>query len=97
MILSGLVCGVTPADPGYGRWRVAPCPGGIAKASTTVPTVKGDIRVSYKVTEGGMTLYVKAPKGTTGEIVVPQGYKDEGKILKAGSSGHWKFFKISKR
>lgn len=97
MILSGLVCGVTPAEPGYGRWRVAPCPAGITEASATVPTVRGDIRVSYKETDEGMTLSVNAPKGTTGEIVIPQGYRDEEKTMKAGSAGHWKFYKINKR
>lgn len=91
-VLAGMVCGVEPAAPGYERWRVAPCPADITEATTTVPTIKGNITASYKVTAEGMTLTVDAPNGLKGEVVIPKGYQNEGYVFTDEGSGEW-FFK----
>lgn len=91
VILSSIVCGVTPAEPGYAKWQVAPQPVGINAAKTTVPTVKGLMSVSFRVTGDVMSLVVKAPKGILGQIVVPQGYKGENQIIQVKGSGKWTF------
>ena len=82
-ILSAYVCGVIPLEAGYGKWQVAPCSAGIRKASTVVPAVKGPLTASFVVTDDAITITVKAPRGLSGELVVPRGYEHEGQVIAA--------------
>ena len=47
-ILSQYVCGITPTEAGYKAYRIAPQPTGVKEAEILVPTVKGNIKVSFK-------------------------------------------------
>lgn len=95
IILSGMVCGVTPIEPGYGKWQVAPQPVDINSAMTVVPTIKGLLKVSFHISGNVLSLTVKAPKGTSGQIVVPQGYEGENHVIPVKGSGKWTFYKHS--
>ncbi|MFC5407531.1 alpha-L-rhamnosidase C-terminal domain-containing protein [Cohnella soli] len=67
------VLGVTPMEPGYARIRIAPCPGPLTWAEGTVPTVRGDVRVSWSVREGRFELSVTAPDGVPVVVNLPDG------------------------
>ncbi|MBD8608775.1 family 78 glycoside hydrolase catalytic domain [Aeromicrobium sp. CFBP 8757] len=68
---SGLF-GIQPLTPGYETFRVLPQPGDLAKASITVPTVKGTIGTSFDHdAQGRMELAVSVPGNTTATVHVP--------------------------
>lgn len=93
MILSGIVCGVQPLEAGYACWRVAPCPTGLRHARTVVPTVKGTLMVSFEVAPDGITITVKAPRHTSGQVVIPVGYAHANQVIEVKGSGQWTFRK----
>lgn len=65
------ILGVTPLTPGYGKVRIAPCPGDLSCISGTVRTVKGDITISCA--DG--ILDVQTPAGMETEIIPPPGVR----------------------
>lgn len=76
-LLTQSVLGVRPTGVGYTRWEVRLLRerGGVVWARGAVPTPRGQIEVEWR-DEGGLTVGVRAPEGTAGEICVPVG--DEG-------------------
>ena len=68
-ILSQYVCGVAPTEVGYKAYRIAPQPTGLKEAETLVPTVKGNIKVSFKDDEKNFQLQVSSPQGSQASIV----------------------------
>lgn len=72
-LLTNQVLGVRPVEPGYASWRVEPHPGDLRWAEGRVPTPRGPIEVRWKQRRGGMRLYVSAPRGTRGTVVLPDG------------------------
>jgi hypothetical protein len=72
--LSEHVLGVTPVEPGYAEWRVAPQLGDLRWAQGQVPTPSGPIKVRWsRRGHGRLRLAVDAPAGTRGTIVPPAG------------------------
>ena len=69
--LTQQVLGVTPVDPGYATWNIAPHPGGLAWAAGAVPTKFGEIAVSWSSNADSFALRVMAPVGTSGTITIP--------------------------
>lgn len=47
-ILNQYLCGVSPILPGYKEFAVCPQPANIRQAETKIPTVNGNIKVSYE-------------------------------------------------
>ena len=70
-ILSQYVCGVAPTEVGYKAYRIAPQPTGLKEAETLVPTVKGNIKVSFKDDEKNFQLQVSSPQGAQATICLP--------------------------
>lgn len=75
-LMSNYVLGVTPLEPGFGRWQVYPVVdgGNLSWARGIVPTPNGDIGVSWEKQDGdgGSVLHLEviAPEGTKGTICV---------------------------
>ncbi|MBO3746138.1 hypothetical protein J5X84_08690 [Streptosporangiaceae bacterium NEAU-GS5] len=71
--LTELVLGITPVDPGYATWSIAPHPGALAWAQGGVPSKYGDIGVSWLslAPVSSFTMHADTPRGTTGTIAVP--------------------------
>jgi alpha-L-rhamnosidase len=67
------VLGVTPVDPGYATWSIAPHPGDLTWAQGAVPTKYGEITVQWLSTAPAFVLHADTPRGTTGAITVPAG------------------------
>lgn len=95
-ILSQYVCGVAPTEVGYKAYRIAPQPTGLKEAETLVPTVKGNIKVSFKDDEKNFQLQVSSPQGAQATICLPSPCKavtlngelvwQKGKKLLSGNS-----------
>ncbi|WP_433185882.1 family 78 glycoside hydrolase catalytic domain [Actinoallomurus sp. CA-150999] len=90
--------GVTVTAPGAAQIRVRPPASGLTSASGTVPTQRGDVRVSWHKTGGRMTLSVDVPVNVKAEIDLPTtgqvevkgdatyaGRRDGGTVYEAGS------------
>lgn len=65
--LSAGVAGVTPAEPGYARVRIAPRPGDLTRVEARLETVRGSISVEVDV--AARTVTVNTP--VRGELVFP--------------------------
>ncbi len=55
------VLGVTPLAPAFRKFSVRPYPGRLLHASGAIPTLSGDIRVSWRQTSAGLALEVEHP------------------------------------
>lgn len=66
--LSAHVLGVTPLEPGFRRFQVAPQPSGLASAAGRYPTPAGDILVSWKLAGANVELELTVPAGTSGSV-----------------------------
>jgi alpha-L-rhamnosidase len=71
--LSRWVLGVRPLRPGYAEYVVDPHPGDLAWACGAVPTPAGPIRIAWQQDAGSQTVWLDAPEGTSGVVLVPQG------------------------
>lgn len=70
-IMSQYVCGIFPTKPGYEEYRIYPQPAGIKHAETSVPTVKGNIQVSFTNDSKEFALNVSSPDGMKAIICLP--------------------------
>ncbi|GAA4624578.1 hypothetical protein GCM10023196_025280 [Actinoallomurus vinaceus] len=74
--------GVTVTAPGAAQIRVRPPASGLASASGTVPTQRGDVRVSWHRSGGRLTLSVDVPVNVKAEIDLPT----TGKVWATGDA-----------
>ena len=66
------VGGVSPAEPGYRRVRVAPQPGGgLTWAKTSLRTRQGEVRVAWETVHGELRCDVTLPAGVTADVELP--------------------------
>jgi len=63
VLLPKNVLGVRPIAPGWSEVRIAPQTGGLEWAEGTIPTPRGEIRVSWKMINGKMDLTYQVPEG----------------------------------
>ena len=77
--------GITPLEPGFRRFRVAPAPGpGISWATTRFDSRHGRIESAWRQDDGGpFELRVVVPPNTDAEVVLPDGQRHD-----AGSGTH---------
>jgi alpha-L-rhamnosidase len=85
--LSDHVLGVTPVEPGYGEWRIAPQVGDLRWARGQVPTPYGAIKVRWSRNrrDTRLRLEVAVPEGTTGTIVPPLSWRTSRVLLDGAS------------
>lgn len=104
-ILSQYVCGVEPLTPGYAFFNVKPLPAGIRKASARIPSVAGNIDVSFTDEKSMFELSVTVPLGTKSRVVLPYAMKSvtcNGKRNSPDkpielSEGSWKIKAVKKK
>jgi hypothetical protein len=70
-LLSQVVAGIEPVEPGYEVFRVAPQLGSLAHAAAVVPSVRGEIAVEVRQSEAAYALDVVVPEGTEALVHVP--------------------------
>ena len=69
--LSTDILGVTPLEPGFARFRVAPQPVDLDWAKGVFPTVRGEVHISWRNARDSFELDISVPANTTAEIVLP--------------------------
>ena len=72
LVLSQNIAGVSTITPGWSTYQVLPQMGGLSQVSQTVPTVKGNIKVSHSLTSNSFTMNVESPLGTKAIIGIPK-------------------------
>jgi alpha-L-rhamnosidase len=65
------VIGLSPLEPGYKRFLVAPEPGPLEHAEGVFDSIAGQIRVAWKATGAGVGLDVTVPPSTEAVIRLP--------------------------
>lgn len=94
------VAGVRPLEPGFGRFMVAPRPGGgLRRAALKYRSIRGDIGSAWESLDGNrLRLTVQVPPNTRAVVSLPPGTQDitmDGKPLSAQEietgSGTWVF------
>lgn len=65
--------GVQPQEPGFAAIRIAPKPAGEQWAEGVVPTPRGEVRVSWTLTDGQFELEASVPAGVPATVVLPDG------------------------
>ena len=64
-----VVGGLSPAEPGYARVRIAPRPGGDLRwAATSLETPHGRVAVRWEITDDGLRLDVDVPEGVEADL-----------------------------
>jgi alpha-L-rhamnosidase len=67
-----VIGGLSPAEPGYARVRIAPQPGGgLTWARTSLDTPHGTVRVRWELGEGGLSVEVDVPENVEADLVMP--------------------------
>ena len=74
-ILSQKVCGIEPTSPGFRTFRVAPQMGPLTKASATIASVYGEIKVGIDKQGDMLRIEVSVPDSTSCEVVFPNGQR----------------------
>lgn len=65
-------------SPGYRRFRVAPQPGaGLTWVESQLDSPYGRIESSWRIEQGTFSLTVVVPPGTTAEVVLPDGTRED--------------------
>ena len=73
-----VVAGIRPAKPGYSKVRIEPVPGeGVDWVECSLESVRGQISVSWKLTEGSFNLEVVVPDSVDATVVLPNGSRYE--------------------
>lgn len=71
-VIARKLMGIEPAEPGFAVVRVKPAPGTLDHAAITVPTVRGEITVSFNnVPDSVFAVDVNIPANSTAEVWLP--------------------------
>lgn len=82
------LAGLQNKEPGWGRIRVAPQPGGgITSAQVEQRTPYGLVSVQWKIQDGRFNMVLEVPAHTTAEVVLP--FQSEEATVVSG--GQWSF------
>ena len=72
------LAGLAPAAPGYRRIRICPTVlDGITRARSEQLTPYGPASVEWTIVDGRLTVLARVPPGTTAEVLLPDGARDD--------------------
>jgi hypothetical protein len=71
-IIPRYLLGVRPLEPGFKKVLIQPQPGSLKHASSTIPTIRGPIQVSFKNEPNAFELKVDIPANMTARAGIPQ-------------------------
>ena len=72
-IIQRQLWGITPKTPGFGIVQIKPQLGKLKSSSIVVPTIKGEVKASYKWVNARLQNYeIELPANTGGEMVIPE-------------------------
>lgn len=86
--LSGHVAGVAPDTAGYAQYHVLPQLGNLNRIAVSVPSVKGDIKVTINrnVEDKTISLSLDSPANTVARVGIP---KFDGKTMAVSVNGSY--------
>jgi hypothetical protein len=65
--------GIEPLEPGFGKIRIKPQPATLRQAAVQLPTIRGDVRVSFENQPGErFVLQVEIPANSLSEVWLPK-------------------------
>jgi len=73
-VLSQNIAGLSPVSPGWATYEILPRLGGLSEVSQTVPSIKGSIIVSHKLTDNHFTTRLESPQGAVAIVGIPKRY-----------------------
>lgn len=71
-VISQYLCGVSPLEPGYKLFRIAPDPASFKTACISIPSVAGTIKSEFENNQDGFVLKVTVPVKTRAVVCLPQ-------------------------
>jgi hypothetical protein len=89
-LLSQYAAGVAPEDIAYDTYHVLPQMGPLKSIKTTVPSVKGDIRVELKKTDASFDLKLTSPPGTIAIVGVPKAAAGQNSSISVNGVDVWR-------
>jgi len=63
--------GIKPLEPGFARAEIKPQPGSLQWSTITAPTIKGQIKASFRKKRGSEKYLIDIPEGMKAEFVTP--------------------------
>lgn len=88
-LLSERVAGIAPITAGYERFLVSPKPGTLRKVRASVPTVAGEVRVSFERRGGVLDFELESPPGTMALVVLPAPLEGRWSKVFLADELHW--------
>lgn len=71
-ILPRKLVGIEPLEPGFGKVKIVPRPGGLKAATAKLPTIRGTIEAGFEQAEGkSFVIKVKLPVNVTARVELP--------------------------
>lgn len=69
--MSKYIAGIKPLDTAYKTFEIKPHMGELNFIKCTVPSIKGDIALEIKKSDGHINMNVTIPQNTTAEVYLP--------------------------
>lgn len=88
-LLSQYGAGVAPEKPGYETYHVLPQMGPLKRIKTTVPSVRGNIKVELLEETSTFTLNLTSPANTTAIVGIPKSGATEITAIEANGKRVW--------
>lgn len=82
--MSKYIAGIKPLDTAYKTFEIKPNMGKLNYIKCTVPSVKGDIGLEIRKTDGHIKMSVTIPESTTAEVYLPTADRYERFVLGEG-------------
>lgn len=71
-VISQYLCGVSPLEPGYKVFKIAPDPASFKTASISIPSVAGTIKSEFENNQDSFVLKVMVPAKARAVVCLPQ-------------------------
>ncbi len=89
IILSKIIAGVSPLEPGWQLYQVMPKEAFLKKIKVVVPTIKGSVTVDLKKTASEYALTLTSPADTSAIVGIPKGSFSKLDQIKVNNTTVW--------
>lgn len=90
IILSQIIAGVSPEEPGWSRYHILPKEAFLTSIKAVVPSIKGNITLDLKKTASDYSIGLVSPPDTTAIVGIPRKSFSELESIKVGDTIIWK-------
>lgn len=71
-IIPRKIMGIEPAEAGFGKMVIKPRPGSLSHAEVKLPTIRGDVQMSFKnKPQQSFSMFLTIPANTTADVYLP--------------------------